>query len=187
MRLPLRTLVLTALMTALVAVLSLMPGIPFVLVPITLQTLGVMLSGMILGSWRSALSMAIYLLVGAAGAPVFAGGHGGLAVFAGPTLGFLIAFVVGAYVIGLLTERTRRLTVWKLFLYNVLGGVLLVNLIGALVMAPIVKLSPIAAIIYCTRFVPGDVIKAAIAAVVGLAVVKALRSAGFQTAAKTAD
>jgi biotin transport system substrate-specific component len=180
MRLPLRTLVIIPLMTALVAVLSLMPGIPFVPVPITLQTLGVMLAGIVLGSWRGALSMALYLLVGAVGAPVFAQGNAGLAVFAGPTLGFLVGFVVAAYLIGLLTERTRQLSVVKLFVYNLLFGVLLVNLVGALVMAPIVKISPVAAIIFCTRFLPGDVLKAIVAAIVGLAVVKALRQAGFR-------
>lgn len=186
MRLPLRTLVLTALMTALIAVLSQI-NISLLLVPFTLQTLGVMLAGIVLGSKGGALSMALYLLLGAVGAPVFAGGKGGLAIFAGRTLGFLIGFVVAAYLIGLLAERTRQLSVVKLFLYNLLFGVLLVNLVGALVMGPIVKMSPMAAIIFCTRFLPGDVLKAIVAAIVGLAVVKALRSAGFQTGARTAD
>lgn len=182
MRFSLRTLVLTALMAALIAVLSLLPGIPLGPVPITLQTLGVMLTGIVLGARGGALALGLYLLVGAVGAPVFAGGSGGLHVFAGPTVGFLIGFVLAAFVIGLLTERTRNLSVVKLFVYNLLGGVLLVNVVGALIMAPIVKMTPVAALIYCTRFVPGDVLKAAIAAVVGLAVVKALRKAGFQTA-----
>ncbi len=74
-------------------------------VPITGQTLGVILLGTLLGRIRGALAMLAYLLEGIAGLPVFAGGAAGLAYFIGPTGGFLIGFVAGAFVCGYLAEK----------------------------------------------------------------------------------
>ncbi|MBN1810821.1 MAG: biotin transporter BioY [Anaerolineae bacterium] len=75
-------------------------------VPITGQTLGVLLTGMLLGSRRGSLSVLAYLAEGIAGLPVFApGGPPGLARLLGPTGGYLLGFVAAAYVTGLLAER----------------------------------------------------------------------------------
>jgi biotin transporter BioY len=75
-------------------------------VPITGQTLGVLLTGVLLGSRRGSLSVLAYLAQGIAGLPVFApGGPPGLARLLGPTGGYLLGFVAAAYVIGLLAER----------------------------------------------------------------------------------
>jgi biotin transport system substrate-specific component len=75
-------------------------------VPVTGQTLGVMLVAALLGSRRSALVMALYLAEGFAGLPVFQPlGLPGVARLAGPTAGFLLAFPVAAFVIGWLVER----------------------------------------------------------------------------------
>lgn len=82
-------------------------------VPITGQTLGVLLTGMLLGSRRGSLSVLAYLAEGIAGLPVFApGGPLGLARLVGPTGGYLLGFVAAAYVTGLLAERgwDRKLT-----------------------------------------------------------------------------
>jgi biotin transport system substrate-specific component len=75
------------------------------IVPITGQTFGVMLIGALLGSRRGGLAMLAYLVEGAAGMPVFANFMSGPAVFVGGTGGYLIGFVVAAFVIGLLAER----------------------------------------------------------------------------------
>jgi len=73
--------------------------IPFPMVPVTLQTLMVILSGLLLGARLGMISQAFYLFLGCIGLPVFAGG-GGLSIIAHPTFGFLIGFIPGAYVAG---------------------------------------------------------------------------------------
>ncbi|VEN75270.1 Biotin transporter BioY [Candidatus Desulfarcum epimagneticum] len=82
-------------------------AIPFPLspAPVSLQTLFVLLAGLVLGKKWGAASMAVYLLAGAAGLPVFAGGAGGIGYFAGPTGGYLAGFVPAAFVIGAISEK----------------------------------------------------------------------------------
>ena len=74
-------------------------------VPITGQTFGVLLVGALLGSRRGALCVLAYLAEGLLGLPVFTYGRAGLAMFFGPTGGYLVGFVPAAYVVGLLAER----------------------------------------------------------------------------------
>ncbi|MBO9360624.1 MAG: biotin transporter BioY [Thermoflexus sp.] len=92
-----------SLLTALMARVAI--PLPFTPVPITGQTFAVLLVGAALGSWRGGLSMVAYLLEGALGLPVFAGGAAGLARLGGPTGGYLIGFVAAAFVTGWLAER----------------------------------------------------------------------------------
>src|SRR5690606_2023052 len=89
------------------AVLSLMPPIPLgvIPVPVTLQTLGVMLAGAMLGPWRGMLACLLYMVLWILGLPVLPGGRAGLGVLAGPTGGFLVGMVVGAFVIGWMVQR----------------------------------------------------------------------------------
>ena len=79
--------------------------LPFTPVPVTLQTLAVLMAGCILGSGRGALAVLAYLGEGCAGLPVFSGGRAGAAHLFGPTGGFLLGFLAAAYVVGLLAER----------------------------------------------------------------------------------
>ncbi|MCS6815953.1 MAG: biotin transporter BioY [Blastocatellia bacterium] len=79
--------------------------LPFTPVPITAQTAIVLLGGMVLGRRLGALAILLYLGEGAMGWPVFAGGRGGLAHLMGPTGGYLLGFVLAAYVTGALAER----------------------------------------------------------------------------------
>jgi biotin transport system substrate-specific component len=79
--------------------------LPFTPVPITGQTFGVLLVGAALGSKRGAASLASYLALGTVGLPFFAGGAHGLSILTGATGGYLIGFVLAAYIIGLLAER----------------------------------------------------------------------------------
>jgi biotin transport system substrate-specific component len=79
--------------------------LPFTPVPITGQTLGVLLAGAALGSTRGPASLLSYLVFGTIGLPFFAGGAHGLNILIGATGGYLIGFVIAAYVIGLLAER----------------------------------------------------------------------------------
>lgn len=74
-------------------------------VPITGQTFGVLLAAALLGSKRGVLCVLAYLAEGAMGLPVFSQGRGGLAMFFGPTGGYLVGFIAAAYIVGLLAER----------------------------------------------------------------------------------
>jgi biotin transport system substrate-specific component len=96
-------IVLGALFVAALAQVKI--ALPFTPVPLTGQTFAVLLVGAALGSQRGAASMGLYIAIGALGLPVFAGGASGLAYLSGATLGYLIGFVMAAYVIGLLAER----------------------------------------------------------------------------------
>jgi len=93
--------------------------LPFTPVPLTLQNLGVLLVGMMLGSRRGAAALALYLAEGAIGLPVFnPAGPGGIAQILGPTGGYLIAYPLVAFVAGWITERGTRT-----FLRAVLAGI----------------------------------------------------------------
>ena len=110
-------------LVALFAALSGIGGfirIPIPYVPLTLQTLMVMLSGLVLGGRLGALSQLVYILVGLMGMPIFAQG-GGPAYVLQPTFGYLLGFVCGAYVIGRLTEKQDHLNRPFLFLALVAG------------------------------------------------------------------
>ncbi|MBA4115493.1 MAG: biotin transporter BioY [Rubrobacter sp.] len=86
-------------------------SLPLLPVPLTLQTLGVLFTGAVLGSKRGTLALLLYVAEGAIGLPVFAGGASGIGVIIGPTGGYLVGFVVAAGIVGLLAERgwDRRL------------------------------------------------------------------------------
>ncbi len=103
--------------------------IPHEPVPFTLQTFSVLLAGAFLGPRNGAVSQLVYLAAGLLGAPVFAAGSFGLAVLLGPTGGYLLAFPMGALVVGLLTERHRSL-LWVVA--SMAAGLLLVFASGTL-------------------------------------------------------
>lgn len=156
-----------ALFAALTAVLGLIPKIElgFIPVPITAQLLGVMMAGSILGAWRGGAALALFVLLVAAGLPVLAGGRGGLGVFASPTVGFLLGFPVGALVVGALTEWLwTRLSFVKSFIANIVGGIVVVYALGIPGMAFVGGFTLLKAATLCAVFIPGDLIKAALAA-----------------------
>jgi len=175
-RLTVHDLALVASFAALMAVLGL-PGSLFLFgnaVPITLQSLGVMLAGSILGWRRGALALLVFLALVAAGLPLLAGGRGGLGVFAGPTVGYLIGWPLGAAVVGWLVER--RLPAYPLWwgaLANVVGGIGVVYLLGVPVQAAVVGTSSVVATaVAAVVYLPGDLLKVAVATVVAAGVHK---------------
>jgi biotin transport system substrate-specific component len=136
-------------------------------VPITLQTLGVMLAGAILGAWRAALAVAVLLALVAAGLPLLAGGRGGLGVFALPSAGFLIGWLPGAALTGWLVQRAGRSPSLPLLAGACLaGGVGVVYLVGIPVQAVIMGIPLWQAAVLSATFVPGDMIKALLASIV---------------------
>jgi biotin transport system substrate-specific component len=95
-----------ALFAALIAILGLIPKIDLVSgVPITMQSLGIMLCGTVLGARRGALAAGLFLALVAAGAPLLSGGRGGLGVFLGPSVGYLLGFPLAAFAAGWIVQR----------------------------------------------------------------------------------
>ena len=104
--------------------------VPFAPVPLTGQTFAVLLVGAALGSKHGIASLALYTVMGALGLPFFAGGASGVAYLLGPTLGYLVGFIVAAYVIGLLAERGLERSV-RTSVVPFLVGTLVIYLFGA--------------------------------------------------------
>lgn len=167
-----RSIARIALFAALIVVLGMvtipLPGG----VPITAQTLGVMLAGTVLGPRRAPLAVLLVLVLAAIGLPVLAGGRGGLGVFVGPTAGYLLGWIAGVVVIGLMT-RSARFTWWRTASAVVVGGILVVYLFGIPVQALVLGIDLAPAALSTAVFVPGDLLKAAAATVLTLALSRA--------------
>jgi biotin transport system substrate-specific component len=171
---------LIATFAAFIAVCAILPGIPTPSgVPITLQTFGVILAGLVLGARRGTLAVLLYLAVGLAGLPVFAGGTGGTAVLAGPSVGYLIAFPFGAALAGFFASRVLRaglrppLRVVGLFAAGLLASLLTIHPLGIAGLMWRLDLGLVEAIVIDARYLPGDVAKNVFAAVVAASVFRA--------------
>lgn len=169
---------LVATFTAFVAVCAVLPAIPTgTAVPITLQTFAVVLAGLLLGPRRGALALLLYVAVGVAGAPVLSGATGGLWILADPAAGYLLAFPLAAAVaggLGLLARRVRpRRRVLALFGAGCAATLLTIHPLGIAVLGLRLGLAPSEAIAAGAVFLPGDVIKNALAAVVAAAALRA--------------
>lgn len=164
-----RDLALIAIFAGLVAALGVVPAFtpPGFAVPITAQSLGVMLAGAVIGARRGALALVVLLVLVAVGLPLLAGGRGGLAPFFSPSGGFLVGWPFAAFVVGWLTQRggpTYRLP-WGI-VANVLGGIVVLYAFGIAGIAVLGDVPVAAAAASTWIFVPGDLAKAVIAALV---------------------
>jgi biotin transport system substrate-specific component len=171
-----RDLARIALLAALTAALGLVPPvlIPAIGVPITAQTLGVMLSGAVLGPLRGAAAQALLLLLVAAGFPLLAGGNGGLGSFVAPSAGFLLAWPLSAFVTGWLVRRFRRPGFAPTFAANVLGGIVVMYAVGVPWVALTVGVDLGTALIGSAVFIPGDLLKAGVAAAAAVSLRRSL-------------
>ncbi|MDN5763285.1 MAG: biotin transporter BioY [Microlunatus sp.] len=170
-------LALVAVVVGLIAALGLVPAVvvPGAAVPITLQSMGVMLAGAILGRWRGAAAVVVFLVLVAVGLPLLAGGRGGLGVFFGPSVGFLIGFPIAAFVIGWLTEQFNAArSLPRGIAVNLLGGVVVLYGFGIAGMAAVLQLSALKAAMAALLFLPGDLVKAILAALIARGVHQAL-------------
>jgi len=175
-----RDLVMVSLLTALIVVLALVPPIPVPLVPVpvTLQTLGVMLAGLVLGPGRAGLAVLLYVAMAMVGLPVLPGGRAGLAVLMGPTGGFLLGMIPGAMLTGWLSRRIRfgleapGRQITLNFFACLLGGVALVYAFGIPWLASVTGMGMTKAALAVLVFVPGDMVKALIAATVAYQVAR---------------
>lgn len=173
-----------ALFAALIAVLGLVPQITLAVgVPITAQSLGIMLCGTVLGARRGALAVGLFLVLVAAGLPLLSGGRGGLGVFAGPSAGFLAGFPVAAFVCGLIVERWRIAIGPAALVGAVTGGIAVLYAFGIPVMAARLTEAQIAGmplnqtlslpLALAALYLPGDLIKAVLAALITRGVARA--------------
>lgn len=164
-----RGLAHVAIVTAIIAVLGLLPALPIpgLPVPITLQTLGVMLAGSILGARKAAASVLLFFVLVAIGLPILAGGRGGLGVFASPSVGFFVGWVAAAFVIGWLTQRRGApySIPWGIGI-NILGGIVVMYVFGLAGIMAVGGLTLSAAFVATVVFIPGDVVKAVLAALI---------------------
>ena len=151
--------------------------LPWTPVPITGQTLAVLLAAMALGR-RGALSQLLYLAIGFAGVPWFAGAAGGQAVMAGPTVGYLAGFVVAAYLAGAILDRYRGArTFFPLVIIMCAANVVIILGMGTLYLyfwlVAVKGAAPgPAALLYmgAIPFLPGAAVKTLLAAFIGTAI-----------------
>ena len=153
---------LVSLFAALTAVGAFI-SIPIGLIPISLQNLFTLLAGMVLGSKLGALSQLIYVLLGTVGLPIFSGYRGGPGVLAGPTGGFLIGFILSAYVIGKLTEKLTNVKIWSCIAIGLLG-VFIIYITGVAQLVYITGIGMKEALMSGVfPFLPGDSLKLIVA------------------------
>lgn len=156
-----------AVFAAVMGALGVVPPImlSFTPVPITLQTLGVLLTGGVLGARLGAMSQTIFLLLVAAGMPLLSGGRGGLSVFVGPSVGYLISWPITAFCIGYLLSRFQNLKLQHVLMINLTVGILLIYLIGVPAQAFIMDIPVLEAVKLSLIYIPGDVLKAILASI----------------------
>lgn len=170
-----RDLPLIALFAALIAALAVVPSITLMSgVPITAQSLGIMLCGTVLGARRGFLAVVLFLVVVALGLPVLPGGRGGIGVFTGPSAGFLFGFPIAAFVTGWITERFGRKGLpWSAMVAAVIGGVLILYIPGTLGMSIVLDKTIGESIALLSPYIPGDLIKVVLAGLITFALAKA--------------
>ena len=171
-----RNIVFIAVFAALIAVLGLLPKVTLASgIPITAQTLGIMLAGTMLGARKGALAVLLFLGLVAIGLPLLAGGRGGLGVFTTPWAGFLFGWPVAAFVTGAIMSSSRGLPVTvAAWIASLLGGIASLYMIALpyyMVMTSSGLLDAMA--VAMVPFMPGDLIKAVVAGLITGAIFKA--------------
>ena len=162
-------MVLCGVFTTLIAVGAFIK-VPIPVVPFTLQFLFTMLAGLLLGGRKGALSVGVYILLGLVGLPVFAEG-GGFWYILKPSFGYLLGFMLAAYVTGRMVERKGRLTTGWVMAVNFLGlfivyaaGMIYYYVICNYVIDTPIAIGPL--FLYCfVLAVPGDICLCILAAI----------------------
>ncbi len=164
-----------ALFTALIAALGLIPQLTLAFgVPVTAQSLGIMLCGTVLGARRGGYAALLFVGLVAIGLPLLSGGRGGLGVFTSPAAGFLIGFPVAAFCTGFVMERLSRLgVVWAAGIAAVIGGVLVLYAFGIVGMSVVLGRTLGEAALLVAAFIPGDLLKAVLTGLITAALYRA--------------
>jgi biotin transport system substrate-specific component len=165
----LKLIVYSSLMAALTAVGAYIV-IPVGPVPIALQSLFVMLAGLLLGARWGSICIGVYLLAGLIGLPVFASGTAGIGKFLGPTGGYLVGFVFAAFLIGYITEKGKQKIISDVA--AMICGIAVIYIFGVLWLKFASGLSLSKTLVLgVLPFLPGDFVKIVIA----IPVIKVLR------------
>lgn len=171
----LREVIICALFVAITGILAQI-SIPIPPVPFTGQTLAVGLTATIIGSRLGTFSMFGYLVVGAAGVPIFASFNGGMGVLVGPTGGFIIGFIAAAFITGFILEKTK-FTIPIAIFANIVGMAVTLA-IGWIQLKYVAGLSwPAALAGGVTPFIPLGILKAVLAGWLGIIIRQRLISA----------
>ena len=155
------TIILGSFLIAVLAQISI--PLPFTPIPITGQTIGVILVGGLLGARRGAMAVLTYLMEGAIGLPVFAQMKAGAHVLVGPTAGYLWGFVFAAFLIGYLAEKRWTVKPTSSF-FSCFAATTLILVLGTLYLAAFSLGFNEALIMGFYPFLVGDVVKSAICA-----------------------
>jgi biotin transport system substrate-specific component len=164
-----------AVFAAIIAALGLIAPIQLPgLVPITAQTLGVVLAGTVLGPLRGLAAVAVFEVLVLVGLPLLSGGFGGPSVFVGFSAGYLLGWLPGAFVTGLIAYSGRgALAWWRVAVGALVGGIVVIYAIGIPVQAALTGLPLGATALGSLLFVPGDAIKVVVATLLTLALWRA--------------
>ncbi len=176
-------LIAAALVAALMAVCSWISfPLPITQIPITLGTLGAMLAGILIGPVWGTIGVLVFLLLGAAGAPVFHGVSGGIGILVGPTGGYLVGYLFISLITGFFAwylsgkEQVRR----RVFTMVIVGGALgtaVCYLLGTIWFMRLQHMALMPALAACVfPFLPGDAIKIVVAALLSFRLMKLVRS-----------
>nr|WP_174551736.1 biotin transporter BioY [Nocardia grenadensis] len=165
-----------AVFAALIAALGL-PGavtVGFSPVPITVQTLGVVLAGAVLGPRKGTAAVAVFIALTVIGLPLLSGGRTGLTALAGPSAGYLVGWIPAALFIGLLTARiVPRYAVLPALLINAIGGMVVIYFFGTLGLLLRTDMALWPAIASNGVFLAGDALKVVVATMVAKGVHRA--------------
>jgi len=157
-KLELRDLILIALFSALLCVIS--PyAIPIAAVPITLATFAVYLAGATLGAARGVIAVTVYLIIGAVGVPVFSNFGAGIGKFVGPTGGYLIGYIPLAFCAGFFAQPRFSKLKGARFPIGMIIGTVVLYLIGSGWYSIWAKVPFWTALIGNYLYLPGDAIK----------------------------
>jgi biotin transport system substrate-specific component len=173
------SIAMVALFAALLGVMGLIPKIDLPLgVHISIQTLGVMLAGCLLGPWRGLQAMLVFLVAVAVGLPLLSGGRGGLGVFVAPTAGYLVGWPLAALVTGWLMawlpKSTPLRAACSAFMASAVGGIAVLYVCGIAGLVWIAKLPLTQAMWVNVAFIPGDLLKCALTALVVHSIARAM-------------
>ena len=165
-----KQLILCAMFTALIAVGAFIT-IPIPIIPLSMQDMFVMLAGVLLGPQWGALSVIIYVVLGLAGLPIFTAG-GGIGYVLRPSFGFILGFIPGAYIAGVISRKDENPGFKRLFLANMAAigviyffGTVYLYLLNRFYLGNTIAFWPM--IVACDlQPLPGDIIKSILAALI---------------------
>ncbi|ABS41361.1 BioY family protein [Clostridium botulinum F str. 230613] len=179
-KLKVRDMIYSALFATIIGVSSyIIIPLPISPVPITAQSLAVMLAGCVLTPIQVVLSMITFLLMGIIGIPVFSGGTAGFGIIVGKTGGYLIGFLVGAIIISLLVRKNKSLV--NMMIACFIGGIVVVHILGSAWLGQVTSIGiKKAFLLGSAPFIPGDLIKAVVAVLIGRKLSKEMKRIGTQ-------